>query len=306
MPEKQDSGLAPENFVEQKEKELKQKMLEYQFEYANRLMKKEIDFFDMGHVDIDGLEGIVRNWTRIPVDIRKAYFERTGASRDFHNLKDDAVYKGVLDRVIAEILKRYEETNSFKTLSSEAFDIIFNAVNSLPQVEKAQNGLETGEAGVLNYNIYKPDKEDVEKYGLDPSQDYIEIHFAALFKQQASSGKEHLTRENLPAEIEKSCRQLADAIKTNYPEVAGIICSSWLLDTDWFRDAVGFDKGRVVLSNNGFSMGNGFWGQFISATGDLKEERIRDLIDGQKPKHKAKFGFIPTEKFLKMHAARPK
>jgi hypothetical protein len=268
------------------------KMREYQFKYADGLMRKNIDFLNGEKVEIKGFEDIVRNWTRIPLEIRDAYCKRTGKNQ--HELQEDAEYKDIFDKIVAEICGQYELNSDFETLSSKSFEIVSDVINTLPQSEKQ---VEEHKVGVLSYNIEKSDKD---------GKDYVDIHFRSLFmQQQTEPGKEHLTREELPEEIKKSCEQLAEIIKKNHPNVAGVMCTSWLVDTDWFADAVGFDRRESTLANEtGFTKGNGFWGQFISKTGEFKEDKAKSLLSGQKPKHLAMFNIISSEEFLAMHARK--
>ena len=300
----QKSIQSREKSVDKKEKELMQKILETQFEYSTRLMKKEIKFLNGEYVDINSSEDVVKNWTRIPTEIKNAYCKRTGKKRS--GLKEDLVYKEALNKIVGEICLKYEKGCSLEFLSSKSFDVIFDVVNALPEPVGVESLREQNKrAGVFEYNVYRPDEKEAEQYGIDHLKDYIDIHFAALFKQQAESGKEHLTRANLEEEIKKSCRQLALAIETTHPNVAGVICTSWLIDTDWFVGAVGFDKEESILVNgNGFTKDGSFWGQFIGANGELKKERVQNLLKGQKPKYGAKFNFISRERFLEIHAGK--
>lgn len=293
--------VVQENSAKERERELMQKMLETQFEYGIRLMRKEIKFLDGEYANINGFEDVVKNWTRVPLEIYNAYCKRTG--EDGEKLKEDKVYKDIFDKIISEICVQFEKGYSLEILSSKSFDIIFDIINTLPAAPECL-GEQSKEAGVLEYNVRKPDEEEVKQYGLDSSADYVDIHFAALFKQQAMSGKEHLTRANLEEEIKKSCRQLSLAIEKIYPDVAGVMCVSWLIDTDWFVSAVGFNKEESILANNktGFTKENSFWGQFISADGKLKKEKAQAIINGQKPKYRTKFNFISRKRFLEIHS----
>lgn len=287
-----------ESSTEQKEKKINQRMLECQFEYADKLRKREIKFLNGENVDIDGFESIIRNYTRIPIKVRQAYRSRTGKGAG--GLENDAEYLDVLGRVVAEICGQYEADHDFKILSLKSPEIISDIVDALPQSEKQREDMG---AGVLGYEISRPSGEIAEKFDVDPLKDCIDIHFASLFVQQGQKGKEHLTRESLPEETKKSCIELAQIIREKYPDVAGVICTSWLLDTDWFAGALGFEADKSILANGtGFTKGNGFWGQFISKTGEIKESWIEDLLAGQEPKHRAKSNFISKEEFLRMHS----
>ena len=162
---------------------------------------------------------------------------------------------------------------------------------------------ERKEVGVLKYEIFKPNEHDRQEYGLDPSKNYIDIHFDSLFWQQAQPDKEYLTRENLPDEIKKSCAQLGQIIKEKYPDAAGVICTSWLVDVDWFADAVGF-KRKPIIAGNGIEQGNAFWGQFISKTGTPKEKKLENFVSGNEPEYRNMFNFVSTEDFLEKHAEK--
>jgi len=299
--------LSTKKSVEIRERELQQKILECQLEYGVKLMNKEIKFFnkergqDGEFVDIESFEDVVKNWTRIPVEIRIQYCLKTGASKKW--LKEDAVYEEVFDRIIVEICKEYRKNPDSKVLSVRALSIISDVINTLPALEKDLRGEERKEVGVLKYEIFRPDEYDRQNYGLDPSKDYIDIHLDSLFWQQAQPGKEHLTRENLPNEIKKSCAQLGQIMKEKYPDAAGVICTSWIVGVDWFADAVGFGR-EPIVAGSGIEKGNAFWGQFISKTGLQKQKKLDNLISGNEPEYKTMFNFVSTEDFLKMHAEK--
>ena len=293
--------------IEIRERELQQKILECQLEYGVKLMRKEIKFFnkergqDGEFVDIESFEDVVKNWTRIPVEIRIQYCLRTGASKK--GLKEDAVYKEIFDRIIVEICKEYKKNPNLKVLSAKSLSIISDIINTLLAPVKELVEEERKEVGVLKYEIIRPSEYDRQEYGLDPLKDYIDIHFDSLFWQQAQPGKEHLTRENLPDEIKKSCARLGQIIKEKYPDAAGVICTSWIVGVDWFADAVGF-KRKPITAGNGMEKGNGFWGQFISKTGLPKEKKLENFVSGNEPEYRTMFNLVSLEDFLETHAEK--
>ena len=293
--------------IKTRERGLQQKILECQLEYGAKLMSKEIKFFnkekgqDGEFVDIESFEDVVKSWTRIPVEIRIQYCLRTGAPKK--GLKEDAVYKEVFDRIIMEICKEHKKNPDPKVLSTKSLNIISDIIDTLPVPGKELGEEERKEIGVLKYEVVRPSEYDRQEYGLDPSKDYIDIHFDSLFWQQAQSGKEHLTRENLPDEIKKSCAQLGLIMKEKYPDAVGVICTSWLVDVDWFADAVGF-KRKPITAGNGIEKGNAFWGQFISKTGTPKEKKLENFVSGNEPEHRTMFNLVSTEDFLETHAEK--
>lgn len=292
-----------EKSVEQKERELQQRMVGFQLKYGIKLMNKEIKFLNGEYVDINSFEDVVKKWTRIPKEIRNAYHWRTGKT------EEDAEYKKIFNQIVGEIVRQYEGNSDPDVLSQKVFEIISNGINVLPKSEFSELSLkeqQEHEVGVLGYNVFELDADGAKNYGFDSAVDCIDLHFDSLFWQKAQPGKGHLTRENLPEEIKKSCAQLAEIIKKKYPNVVGITGLSWLLDAKWFAGAVGFDSKKSILFNDGFSKGNGFWGQFISASGELKEDKLKDLLDGKKPKYMTKVNFIPIKDFFKIHAEESK
>lgn len=312
--------VSPEDLVEQKEKEIKLKTYRYQFEYIYNLMRKDdkkIPFVNGKFLDAK-LSKAIKDLTIVMKNAQKYYRKRTSTTIE------QAIQDSNIGNVVGIIKKRvgdeayniYEsfiqqnpDNPNFEELAVKidkaVEDIVDNAIEEagfIPEKRKS----ERHEVGVLNFVVYAHDQKFAEENGITSEKKCVDIHFNSLFAQKTEEGKEGLDSKKLKEEMEESCQQLAEIIDMQYPDVAGVTGYSWIVGYPPFAKPVGFNKENSKISDDGYSGGSAFWGQFVGGDGKFNEKRAERFVNGEKPRFPVKFGFISREEFLKKHLGKQK
>jgi hypothetical protein len=150
-----------------------------------------------------------------------------------------------------------------------------------PPVEKRR-------AGLLNYNA-KDRMEGLERYGIRPQDECLEIHFEEAYKQpNADIG---------PRAVQDSFARLAEVIVDELPQTRAVVGRSWLIDHPLGR-RLGF---TVVKEREHGARGPATWLQFIDKNGQIDRRKLERLIETGEPPYKERSGVIPVEEFLRMY-----
>ncbi len=149
------------------------------------------------------------------------------------------------------------------------------------------------EIGLLNYAT-NHDPEEITAMGLDPKDDYVSVHFEALYKQRAK-GEVSLT-------IEESLEKLAVVILEQYPQTRAVIAHSWLVESH-YAAALGLQNIKRDYSPN-WTLS--FWGQFLNKKGEINQERAAKFLETGVPEYYVSYGSVPIVDFLKKYLPQEK
>ena len=288
------------NNIEEHERILNEKFLDFQLEFVKRIQNKKTPFPEEINVDVNNIEDCFKKLTNIIGMISNAYHTRTHAP--FDNNETDYKFEEIKETIFKKIRSEYEKNNDISP--KVIIDIIDSVVNELPVISEVKTDeskevidKKPHQAGLINYgermikeSDYAVPKEVLEKYNIDKKDSCIIIHLKALFKQKFDNKNSNNIFSS------GSLKTLAQQIVSDYPDVRLILGKSWLMETP-IAKKVGFN----VYEKNSKLFGEGFWGQFVDQNGQLNEERANYLLENGRPPFKVSEAYIPVEDFLKKY-----
>ena len=279
----------------QEQEKLIADFLKVQLRYAVKLHKQEIPQLN-GKKEPLGFEEAIINNTRLSKKIENAYREKTGYQGDVNY---DETYKAVMLKILSDIHYQYDQNPDTNEWIEKVDECIAGNVDGLPKSESVEKFVgEHGQVGIIKYNVIDDPKmtEVFFKAGVIAENSVcIEIHFAPIFMQKSKQENRRLA----VLSIKSALKDLAALIKEKHPEAEAVIGESWLLDTSLAKKL-----GFTVLDNRSkprSARGHGFWGQFIDENGNMREDKVQQLLETGTAEHDAKAGYILTEEFLKLY-----
>jgi len=156
---------------------------------------------------------------------------------------------------------------------------------------KDENGQTENEAGFIVFNSLKeyntPEIRQIQtallKAGFSKSDDFLEIHLPAQF------GEQKISSETIP----ESLTRLAEKIIDKYPETCAVVMVSWLLDHPKYKQLFKMTKIGEKSGSN--------WSQLIGSNGQIRQDRVEELLLTGKMPYRNLIGYVPTEEFLQRY-----
>lgn len=146
---------------------------------------------------------------------------------------------------------------------------------------------EKNRVGIYKYGLLEKENvnplilEKMEEQGYPTTEEYFEIHLPSSYENE-----EKVTPDN----VKKYTSKLAELIVDEYPQVRGVVGSSWLLDRAALRRYYGFQPVAECKPN---------WLQFVGEDGQINAERVEELVKTGELPHKNIFAIVDTVDFLK-------
>lgn len=277
-----------------------QEFLGVQLKYALKLHKQEIPNFRGEREPLD-FEKAITNYTRLPRMIAMAYGKRT-KQRDLSNNEE---YKDIKQRILTNIQQEYNNNPESTEWMSKVDEHIANVINTLPEIssETPEPNNRVDRIGILRSHVqsgreleeFAYSREELEQMGVSENDSVVEIHFPPLFELPEEKRNPKLNQFS----IRKSFKELAKLIKEKYPEAKAIIGRSWILETKLWQK-IGF---HLLEKDDGktHAAGYGFWGQFVDEKGNLKQDKIDQLLETGVSEYTVSAGYIPMDEFLGKH-----
>lgn len=302
------------NSMEEHIEILKDRFVDIQLEYVDRLFSKKILPIN-DRQDVSSIEKIMLDSSpSICHDIKKSYKVRIGDKFNDEN------YKLFQQKILEDISVLYHTNH--KNWISETKQLIKKELEKIGEIPKKESDKEVVDekkerkAGLLNFEIVnkyffndkedegnededseedKYDKENKEKVALlskelgelsiDESDIFVAIHLEGIFFQKDENIKNIFSSNSL--------QKLAVEIVDNYPEAKAILAKSWLMDTPLAK--------RIGFTILGKPSKRIFWGQFLNSEGQIDEARISQFLETGKPPYAEVDAFFKTEDFLKKY-----
>lgn len=142
--------------------------------------------------------------------------------------------------------------------------------------------------GVFQIDEPRAGLPGLEARGIQPKDEYLELHVAEFFKVDA----EHFGAKG----IRDALGTIAERIVDQFPQTRAVTGISWLMDRPIAR-RLGF----TVLDELQAQRGMGLWSQFIDKNGQIDRGRLQKFLDTGEVPFKRKFGFILVEDFLQKY-----
>lgn len=288
-------------------------LMDYQFQYVEKIEKGNLN--ELMEVD-DGYEEDVnddgyKKWRkkledRLENTFEKKLFKYTNLHNDLWdeykkriNKKDikseqfDEWFKNILDIINDDyILRGKEWKDNVKNIIKENLDRIGPITKEYLKEKKRREKEEKKKTvGLINFNLKEVNK--LEKFGIDPNSQCLEIHFKDLFEQKEKNNAVNIFSG-------ESLSNLAKTIIDKFPYIKAVLGYSWMVDSP-IGGRVGF---TVYHKDN--KMGGAFWGQFINEKGEINKERMQKFLNTGIPEFFPARGFIKVEDFLKKYLPKEK
>ena len=282
--------------IEGHESLVKQKMLELQLLYVDKIAKGEYSADPSMPTD-NNITDLLHNYTFIHEKIENKFLSKMGKGQtaDFNALVIDKIKEAYeqdnkhwidkIDRVIDEQVALLEKSEG-------------PGPDTMPTRSYPEDGeLKDNRAGLIKFDIGEV-QDDASEMGVDFGDTKMTIHLEPLYVQKAKA--ENQTIENTFSI--RSLEKLAEAIVDKFPQVKVIKADSWLLDTP-LGERVGFN----ITSKDDLPIGTpAFWNQFIDANGQFSADRVSRLLETGRAPYKFSHGYIPVVEFLKKYLPESK
>lgn len=280
-----------ENPIEDKERSLKERFLNFQLEYVMRLREGKIPS-PSKEIDIASktFGQLLEEFTDLPRKIKDAYCSKTGKQLDSDINHQE--FENVYNEISANMEAVYLQNPAGWILQVDS--IIESSVSKLPESEQFTESLKTERlvAGIIKYDV-GAGHYGLKEYGISEDDECIKIHIDSFFKEE-----DYQKGKDFSVALKDSLNMLAQEVSGKFPHAKAIITESWLLDTAMSKK-VGF---HIYPSNNEHSfVGITFWGQFVDKNGNVKEDKINKFLETGKPPHIIKSGYILMDEFLRKY-----
>lgn len=288
---------------------LRREILEYQYEYVDRLNKGLIE--PVSEKDVyksKNLGDILKGRTSLGDQLREEYLKRMPDFKDVGRKELRNMQKCFSDLLFSEINFLYAENkdnfrdnwkNKISGIIESKLETLGPIVNSFEDIKKERDRNKKEKSGLISNEIINVDNTDrgyILGAGFKEGDPLINIHFEDLFEQK----KENPEVTNIFS-ID-SLSKLAVNIVEKYPQIKGIVAHSWLVDS-----AIGKKIGLTVYYKLKVAPeGLEFWGQFIDEKGNIKKEKIQKFIGTGIPEYYTSDGYINTEDFLRKYLPKEK
>lgn len=255
------------------ERLLYEKLSEIQLYFADQKFSQEV----LTNPEIKFTQ-ILDQYTIIISDLSNDYNQTEAAN--------EGDWQEFLKPILTEIDEIYHDHQ--EDWHTQIFQLILNKkefLKGLKKKDKPISDTQERTIGPIRYNISDNRETNLEEYGIKKSDECLEIHVEALFKE----AEKELNPENLQSWFGK----LAEEIIDKYPRVKFIIGTSWLIDTP-IAKRLGFQITDKKFSHRSHST----WLQFIDQNGQINQKRLKKLLETGDFLYKVRFGFIRVEDFL--------
>ena len=135
-----------------------------------------------------------------------------------------------------------------------------------------------------------PLSKELEKFGIDPEDETLELHLEEFFKRGEQTGVRQAALKDLG--------RVAEIIIDQFPHVKAVTGFSWFFDHPLTKE-LGFQIVDVEDDSTGY--GGSTWMQFIDRHGQINQKRVNQFLATGEFPMKAKLGFIPVVDFLKRY-----
>lgn len=281
---------------------LKEELLDYQFQYIEKIEKGELNELIDEDSDKFKNEGEKNFEKGFKTSFEKKLFGYTNLNSNLwdeceRRLKkiDPKWFGEWVKGIISQINNEYISGN--KDWAKKAQNIIVENLNKVgPIIEESPEEKEKKEKeknekkiGLIHYNLEHTNL--LNEFGINKNDDCLSIHIYDFFEQKGKDPS--LSKFSLKDSFSK----LAIRIVEKYPEVRVIIGRSWLLDSPIGKKM----EFNIYKRHKEVMRHAGSWGQFITENGEINKEKMKKFLDTGIPEFFPVEGFIKVEDFLRKY-----